>query len=142
MRDFLQSLCDRTKTRAYCGRAKTFDRYLHERTRVGFGGVGAVRLGADASVRFTLSKLSCVTLRVRRGEKLVHVRKLVLPRGLRGLAYHPARSGRYTVEVQAVDLLNHYTRSPDAHRQAAQAPMIAFATRGKPRRLIDCRTRR
>ena len=61
-------------------------------------------------MRFTLSKLSCVTLRVRRGEKLVHVRKLVLPRGLRGLTYRPTRSGRYSVEVQAVDLLNHYTR--------------------------------
>ena len=67
VRDFLQSLCDRTRDARYCGRAKRFDRYLHERTRVGFGGVGAVRLGADANVRFTLSKLSCVTLRVRRG---------------------------------------------------------------------------
>jgi len=110
VRDFLQSLCDRTQTGAYCGRAKRFDRYLHERTRVEFRGVGAVRLGADANVRFTLSKLSCVTLRVRRGDKLVHVRKLVLPRGLRGLSYHPTRAGRYRVEVQAVDLLNHYTR--------------------------------
>ena len=126
VRDFLQSLCDRTKRRAYCGRAKTFDRYLHERTRVGFGGVGAVRLGADASVRFTLSKLSCVTLRVRRGEKLVHVRKLVMPRGLRGLTYHPTRAGRYTVEVQAVDLLNHYTRVehslPVKPRKGRRAP--------------------
>ncbi len=110
VRDFLRSLCDRTEAAAYCGRAKTFDRYLHERTRVGFDGVRAVRLGADATVRFTLSKLSCVTLRVRRGDKLVHVRTLVLPRGLRALAYHPPRSGRYTVQVQAVDLLNHYTR--------------------------------
>ena len=110
VRDFLQSLCDRTKSGAYCGRAKTFDRYLHERTRVGLGGLGGVRLGTDASVRFTLSKLSCVTLRVRRGDKLVHVRKIVLPRGLRSLAYRPTRAGRYTVEVQAVDLLNHYTR--------------------------------
>ena len=33
-----------------------------------------------------------------------------MPRGLRGLTYLPTRSGRYTVEVQAVDLLNHYTR--------------------------------
>ena len=110
VRDFLQSLCERTKARAYCGRAKRFDRYLHERTRVGFGGVGAVRLGADANVRFTLSKLSCVTLRVRRGGRLVHVRKVVMPRGVRWLTYHPLRAGRYAIELQAVDLLNHYTR--------------------------------
>ena len=51
----------------------------------------------------------------------MHVRKLVMPRGLRGLTYHPPRTGRYTVEVQAVDLLNHYTRvEPHAHGQAAQ----------------------
>ena len=35
---------------------------------------------------------------------------LVMPRGQRGLTYVPPRAGRYTVEVQAVDLLNHYTR--------------------------------
>ena len=51
-----------------------------------------------------------MTVRVRRGAKLVHVRKLVMPHGLRGLTYAPPRRGRYTVQVQAVDLLNHYTR--------------------------------
>ena len=110
VRDFLASLCERTKARAYCGRAQRFDRYLHERTRVGFGGMRAVRLGGEANIRFTLSKLSCVTVRVRRGARLVQLRKLVMPHGLRGLTFRPARTGRYTVQVQAVDLLNHYTR--------------------------------
>ncbi len=110
VRDFLVSLCERTKAGGYCAPAKRFDRYLHERTRVGFSGVAAVRVGAEANIRFTLSKLSCVTVRVRRGAKLVHVRKLVMPHGLRGLTYAPQRRGRYLVQVQAVDLLNHYTR--------------------------------
>jgi hypothetical protein len=110
VRDFLSSLCERTERGAYCAPARRFDRYLHERTRVGFGGVRGVRAGGVASIRFTLSKLSCVTVRVRRGGRLVHVRKLVMPRGLRSLTYAPPRAGRYTVQVQAVDLLNHYTR--------------------------------
>jgi hypothetical protein len=110
VRDFLVSLCERTNASGYCAPAKRFERYLHERTRVGFSGVGSVRAGRVASIRFTLSKLSCVTLRVRRGERLVHVRKLVMPRGLRTLTYAPRRRGRYSVQVQAVDLLNHYTR--------------------------------
>jgi hypothetical protein len=110
VRDFLQSLCDRTRAGAYCAPATRFDRYLHEHTRVGFSGVGSVRAGGEANVRFTLSKLSCVTLRVRRGGRLVQVRKLVMPHGLRALSYVPVRAGRYTVEIQAVDLLNHYTR--------------------------------
>jgi hypothetical protein len=33
-----------------------------------------------------------------------------MPHGLRGLTYHPTSRGRYSVEIQAVDLLNHYTR--------------------------------
>jgi hypothetical protein len=110
VRDFLVSLCDRTRAGAYCAPAKRFDRYLHERTRIGFGSVGSVRLGGEANIRFTLSKLSCVTVRVRRGAKLVQVQKLVMPHGLRGLTFRPARKGRYSVQVQAVDLLNHYTR--------------------------------
>jgi hypothetical protein len=124
VRDFLQSLCERTRAGAYCAPAKRFDRYLHERTRVGFGGVGRVRAGGVALIRFTLSKLSCVTVRVRRAGRLVHVSKLVMPHGLRSLAYRPARKGRYTVQVQAVDLLNHYTRverallvAPRGHRR-------------------------
>jgi hypothetical protein len=40
----------------------------------------------------------------------VHVVTLVMPHGLRGVTYRPARAGQYTVQVQAVDLLNHYTR--------------------------------
>ena len=46
VRDFLQSLCDRTKSARVLRAGEAFDRYLHERTRVGFGGVGAVALGA------------------------------------------------------------------------------------------------
>ena len=110
VRDFLVSLCDRTNASGYCSPAKRFDRYLHERTRIGFGTVAAVRRGSAASIRFSLSKLSCVTVRIRRGARLVHLRKLVMPRGPHAVAYAPPRRGRYTVQVQAVDLLNHYTR--------------------------------
>jgi hypothetical protein len=110
VRDFLDSLCERTRARAYCGRARRFDRYLHERTRVGFSGPAPVRVGEDAVIRFTLSKLSCVTLRVRRAGRLVHTRKLVLPRGRRALTFRPKRAGEHRVQVQAVDLLSHYTR--------------------------------
>ena len=110
VRDFLRSLCTRTKEGAYCAPAERFDRYLHERTRVSFPKPASVRAGAPASVRFSLSKLSCVTLRVRRAGRLVHVRTLVMPRGLRALAYTPPRSGAYSVQVQARDLLDHFTR--------------------------------
>ena len=110
VRDFLRSLCTRTKEGAYCAPAERFDRYLHERTRVSFPKPGPARSGQPASIRFGLSKLSCVTLRVRRAGKLVHVRTLVMPRGVRALAYTPPERGAYTVQVQARDLLDHFTR--------------------------------
>ena len=71
----------------------------------------SVRAGRVASVRFTLSKLSCVTLRVRRGGA-ARARPQARPaaRAARRCTYAPPRRGRYTVQVQAVDLLNHYTR--------------------------------
>jgi len=110
VRDFLRSLCSRTDASAYCGAAGRFDRYLHERTRVDFPRPADVRTGADAAIRFSLSKLSCVTLRIRRDGRLVHVRKFVLPRGPRLLLWKPGRAGTYGVQVQARDLLDHYTR--------------------------------
>jgi hypothetical protein len=123
VRDFLVSLCQRTNASGYCAPAKRFERYLHERTRVGFSSVASVRVGDEANIRFTLSKLSCVTVRIRRGARLVHVRKLVMPHGLRGLTYAPPRKGRYTVQVQAVDLLNHYTR--------VERPLVVKARKGR-----------
>jgi hypothetical protein len=123
VRDFLASLCERTRASAYCAPAKRFDRYLHERTRIGLRRVASLRLGGQANIRFTLSKLSCVTVRVRRGGRLMMVRKLVMPHGLRGLAYRPPRAGRYTVQVQAVDLLNHYTR--------VERPLVVERRRGR-----------
>ena len=141
VRDFLVSLCERTKAGGYCAPAKRFDRYLHERTRVGFSGVGRVRVGGEANIRFALSKLSCVTVRVRRGAKLVHVRKLVMPRGLRALdvraaaqgALHGPGPGRRSAQPL-------HARRAAAGRQAAQgaqvievAPEVADAlSRGGP----------
>ncbi len=110
VRDFLRSLCKRTGGAPYCATADRFDRYLHESTRVAFPKPAGTRAGSPATLRFSLSKLSCVTLRVRRAGRLVHVRTLVLPHGPRALVYVPPRAGAYTVRVQARDLLDHFTR--------------------------------
>ena len=109
VRDFLRSLCTRTGTAAYCAMRTRFDRYLHERTRVAVRLTGRRRAGRTLAVRVTLSKLSCVTLRLHRGGDVVVARTLVLPRGTRTLPVLLARSGRHVVEVQARDLMNHRT---------------------------------
>jgi hypothetical protein len=109
VRDFLGSLCARTATPAYCARRTRFDRYLHERTRVAVRLAGRRRAGRTLAVRITLSKISCVTVRLRRGDAVVATRTLVLPRGTRNVAVLLARAGRHSVEVQARDLMDHRT---------------------------------
>jgi hypothetical protein len=109
VRDFLGSLCARTSTRAYCALRTRFDRYLHERTRVAVRLAGPRRAGRTLAVRITLSKLSCVTVRLRRAGAVAATRTLVLPRGTRSVPLLLARTGRHAVEVQARDLMNHRT---------------------------------
>ena len=111
LRDFLQALCDRTKEDPYCSTAERFSRYMKERTRLAIHRATAPRRGRTAKVTFSISKISCVTLRVRRDGKLVGSYVRVLGRGTRVLTWVPKRRGTYEVEVQAVDLVNHYTRS-------------------------------
>ncbi len=111
LRDFLQSLCDRVKENPYCSTAERFSRYMRERTKLKIHRATAPRRGRTATVTFSLSKISCVTMRVRRDGKLVSTQVRVLGRGTRALTWVPRRRGTYTVQVQAVDLVSHFTRA-------------------------------
>ena len=111
VRDFLTSLCDRTTAAAYCGYAARFPAYTRERTRVAFPPLRAARVGRPARIAFTLSKVSCTTLRVRdETGAVVHERTVVFARGPHELPWTPAEPGRYVVQIQARDLNNHFTR--------------------------------
>jgi hypothetical protein len=110
LRDFLSRLCERAQANPYCSTAERFTRYMKERTRVQVHRATAPPPGRTATVTFSLSKISCVTLRVRREGRLVTSLTRVLGRGTSSLTWLPPRRGTYTVQVQAVDLVNHYTR--------------------------------
>jgi hypothetical protein len=103
VRDFLQNLCDRTKTGVYCRTASRFTRYQHEHARVTF------KRSAATTARFFLSKVSCVTLRVRRSGRLIVKRDLTLGRGTRSIPWSAPKPGRYVVEITAEDLNRHQT---------------------------------
>ena len=111
LRDFLQSLCDRVKENPFCSTADRFTRYMKERTRLAIHKATAPRRGRTATVTFSMSKVSCVTLRVRRAGKVVVSKVIVLGRGTRTLTWTASRRGEHEVEVQAVDLVGHYTRA-------------------------------
>ena len=111
LRDFLQRLCDRTSVGVYCGTAESFTRYMRERTRLQIHRATAPRARRTASVTFSISKISCVTLRVRRDGRLLSSVTRVYGRGTKTMSWIPRRAGTYTVQVQAVDLVSHYTRA-------------------------------
>jgi hypothetical protein len=55
-------------------------------------------------LRFRLSKISHITLRVSTGGRVVLRRAAVLGRGAHYFSWVPARAGRYTLQVAATDL--------------------------------------
>lgn len=110
VRDFLESLCDRTRRGVYCSTAKRFTRYLHERAGLDFLPAPRPRARRTVATRVFLTKISCVTLRVTRDGAPVATLSRVLGRGAQTLAWVPPRPGAYAVEVEARDLMNHRTR--------------------------------
>ncbi len=89
----------------YCDAAQRWTRYLAEPPRIELRS-RRVRGGRSASVRFTLSKPSYVTLRLRRGGRTVVVLRDRFAGGRGSLRWRrpPRRAGRYRVELRATDL--------------------------------------
>jgi hypothetical protein len=113
VRDFLGALCERTRRPVYCATGERFTRYLRERAGLRFLPAGTPRARRAVPVRFFLTKISCVTLRVTRDGRPVATVTRVLGRGARSLAWVPPRAGTYRVEVEARDLVDHRTRIAD-----------------------------
>lgn len=94
---FMHSICKRTKRTVFCRTGDRFTRYLKTPPRF-----GSVHAGAH-SVRFRLSKISTVTLMVKRGRRVVSFRRVLLP--YRGHFLPFSRpSGGGTFKLTAKDL--------------------------------------
>lgn len=99
---FLKGLCERTDAKAYCGASRRFARYEREPTRIGLERLKGTRWDRARSVRFTLSKISSVKVRVW-GARGLSVSKdyAQLPRGAHAFAWRPPGRGRYRVRIEA-----------------------------------------
>lgn len=109
VRDFLRGLCERTQVAVYCDTAERFTRYLLEHPRVELMRRGPARAGRPARIRFRLSKLSRVSLRITAGPRTLYFRRLVLGHGVRRFAWTPGAPGLYRLRLEAADLRNHHT---------------------------------
>jgi hypothetical protein len=107
LRDFARGLCDRTQIPAYCRAADRFTAYLHERPVVAVVGPRAARAGKGTRIAIRVSKISCLTISIFRGDHVIAQPTWYFSRGVHSFAWTFARPGRYRVKVLARDLLNH-----------------------------------
>jgi hypothetical protein len=99
---FLAGLCERTDKDAYCRASRRFERYEREPTRISVERLKGTRWDRTRTVRFTLSKVSSVKVRVW-GTRGMSVSKdfARLPRGSHSFAWRPPGRGRYRVRIEA-----------------------------------------
>jgi hypothetical protein len=105
VRDFLGSLCQRTSTDVYCQTRDRFTGYLAEKPALALRRT-RLRAGRTGHLRFTLSKISHVSVRVVKDGRIVYAGPATLMgHGVKSVAWRPPRrSGSYGVEITAVDL--------------------------------------
>jgi hypothetical protein len=114
LRDFLRGLCDRlTADQAriaapdptlYCDTAQRFTADLTTKPAVAITPPSALHAKAAGSVRFTLSKVSTVTITAARRGSVVLSRSARLGYGRHAVALRPTKAGPLLVRVGAVDL--------------------------------------
>ena len=98
---FLNNLCDRVRKRTYCSAGKRFERYEREPTKIGIAPLRKVRWDRTSTVRFTISKISTVKVRVWGTRGLSLSRDLRLARGSHSVAWKPPGRGRYRLRIEA-----------------------------------------
>ena len=108
VRDFLANLCERTEATVYCDGETRFTRYLYEHPRLELGPTRRGRAGRPLPIRFRLSKISRVSIRVTRGGRLVFASRQTLGYGRRAFVFRAPAGGRYRFRLEAADLRNHH----------------------------------
>jgi hypothetical protein len=105
VRDFLLSLCERTAQPVYCDTAQRFTDYLALPPELELR-THQLRGGTYSRLKLELSKISTVSLKIQRGDAVVHSRFVgTLAHGDRSLGWAvPRKPGEYTVTLTARDL--------------------------------------
>jgi hypothetical protein len=122
LRDFLVQLCKRTATEQYCSAEQHFTEYLTTPPEVEVL-PRTLRPKKSGKLRFKLSKISRVSVRVAQGSKTIAIiNPGVLYRGTKSLAWTaPKKTGDYEVTVSATDLAGN-TASASGDVEVSKRP--------------------
>jgi hypothetical protein len=94
-------MCDRTDRRVYCDAHVRFARYEHEPTRIGIAPLRRLRARHATAVRFSISKISTVKVRLYGKRGLTFSRRLTLPYGQHAVGWTPPSRGRFKLRIEA-----------------------------------------
>jgi hypothetical protein len=98
---FLGDMCKQTLRPIYCEAHDRFARYEREPTRIGIAPLRKLHARRATTVRFSLSKVSSVTVDVFGKHDALLARGLQLPHGVHTLVWTPPARGRYRVRIAA-----------------------------------------
>jgi D-glucuronyl C5-epimerase C-terminus len=104
LREFLQSMCSRRLGRIYCDYARRYRGYQVDPPELRFNGPDAAAAGEGTRIRFTVSKLSAVELKVYKGGRLAFQRLATFSRGSGSFEWVPRSPGLYRVQLGAKEL--------------------------------------
>jgi hypothetical protein len=99
--EFLGDMCDRTDRATYCDAERRFARYEREPTRIGIAPLQRLRARHTTAVRFRISKISSVKVRLYDREGLAFSRDMTLPYGTHQVGWTPPKRGRYQLRIEA-----------------------------------------
>jgi len=104
LRELLQSMCSRRLGDIYCAYATRYRRYQTEPPEVEITGPQTASKGSLTRIRFTLSKLSAVELKIYRDGRLGVDKIATFRRGSGSFGWRPDSAGTYTVRLGAKEM--------------------------------------
>jgi hypothetical protein len=124
LREFLQSMCIRHLGPLYCDFATRYRSYMYDPPKLVYTGPPTATEDELIPLRFTVSKLSVVEVRVLRNGKPVFSRLATVRRGTGAFAWRPRGPGVFEVELAAKELRTGLGKKgrDQAEIQVANAP--------------------
>jgi D-glucuronyl C5-epimerase C-terminus len=98
---FFADMCQRTLRRIYCDARDRFARYEREPTRIAIAPPRKLRARHLTTVRFSISKISSVSVRVWNKNRLTFTRDLELAHGAHSVLWAPPSRGRFQIRITA-----------------------------------------
>jgi D-glucuronyl C5-epimerase C-terminus len=122
LREFLASMCTRRLGAVYCDYAERYHGYQVDPPELVYTGPGTAVEDETTSIRFDLSKLSAVELKVYRGDRLVFSKLATFRRGAGSFAFRPGAPGSLTIELAAKELRTGLGKRDSATAELAVQP--------------------